>query len=291
MVIVQIKGGLGNQLFQYAAGKSLAVHNNTELKLDISAYENITENTTYRRFELPYFNIDNICIASHAEINQFKSQHLILKLFEKFLKLRHKRKVYKEGFFCMDTNFFKAISNIYLQGYWQSEKYFIQYEKDIRKSFTIQENFTQHLSIKATLIKNQPCIAVHIRRGDYVQPTLQEYHGLLDASYYKTAINYLLSIIPEAKLYFFSDDPVWVKENIQVQSDFEFISGNLTRNHIEDFYLMSQCKYNIIANSSFSWWAAWLNNNPNKIVIAPKKWFNKANHNTSDLIPNTWIRM
>lgn len=285
MIIVKLIGGLGNQLFQYAAARSLSIYHTVPLKLDITALQNSKD----RKFELSYFNIANP-IASQSEIIVFKKQNVISKLCDKILKPRYKRKIYIEPHFHFDKFFYQASSNTYLQGYWQSEKYFLLYKDIIVQDLTIKASYTEHLKEKAREIQLQNSVAIHIRRGDYNQPKLQEYHGLLEASYYNNAIDYLLSLIPDIKIYFFSDDPIWVKSNIQIQSNSEFISGTLTKNHIEDFYLMSQCKHNIIANSSFSWWAAWLNNNPNKIVIAPKKWFNKAKHNTSDLIPDTWIR-
>lgn len=283
MIIVKLIGGLGNQMFQYAAAKSLSIYHAVPLKLDITALENSKD----RKFELSFFNI-KLDFASKEEISSYIRGNFIQKIIRN-LKKPHISKLYKQAYFHFDKFFYKASSNTYLQGYWQSEKYFCNYKNIIRLDLTIKEKYIIHLKEKAREMQLQNSVAIHIRRGDYNQLKLQEYHGLLEASYYNNAINYLLSLFPDAKMYFFSDDPIWVKANIQIKSNLEFVSGELTKNNIEDFYLMSQCSHNIIANSSFSWWAAWLNNNPNKIVIAPKKWFNKAKHNTSDLIPNTWI--
>ncbi|HSU50429.1 MAG TPA: alpha-1,2-fucosyltransferase, partial [Segetibacter sp.] len=126
---------------------------------------------------------------------------------------------------------------------------------------------------------------------DYSKKVVQDYHGTLNEEYYQKAINKLTSLSPNPTFYIFSDDVEWVKDKLLLKRPAEFITGEVTKNHYEDFYLMSQCKHNIIANSSFSWWAAWLNPNPDKIVIAPKKWFNNAPYNTNDLIPQSWIKL
>jgi hypothetical protein len=132
---------------------------------------------------------------------------------------------------------------------------------------------------------------VHIRRGDFLNEKITAYHGVLSAFYFEKAIGLIREKIPSASIYFFSDDIEWVKQNLAVDKNSVFVSSFITRSAIEDFYLMTKCKHNIIANSSFSWWPAWLNNNPDKIVVAPKKWFADSSINTNDLIPQDWIRI
>jgi hypothetical protein len=131
---------------------------------------------------------------------------------------------------------------------------------------------------------------VHIRRGDYTNPEILRVHGILEPSYYQQAISKMLEKNPNAVFYFFSDDMEWVKKNLQVEKAV-YVSNILSKTHFEDFWLMSQCKHHIIANSSFSWWAAWLNKNENKMVIAPNRWFNEKDADTKDLLLNKWIKI
>lgn len=284
MIIVRIQGGLGNQLFQYAAGSSLAQRLGTICKLDITSLHN----KQLRQLELNYFSFEPL-IASKEEIKEFVWFPSLYRHFPAlFSKLG--KNIYREPHFHFDETFSQLTNPVYLDGYWQSEKYFKPVEDIIRKGLTINKELVNHLAgrIKEWPIKET--ISVHIRRGDYTQKNVLGYHGILSASYYNNAIAAIAQKTSNPHYCFFSDDIDWVKENIHLEHPHEFISG-FTKSAIEDFYLMSQCRHNIIANSSFSWWAAWLNNNLNKTVIAPAKWFNHANHNTKDLIPDEWIRL
>lgn len=280
MIITQLNGGLGNQLFQYAAGRALSIYHNTKLRLDISLYKK----NKARQFDLQYFSINVHKIYSNKKLFRIPFY------FNKVIKRKNGLKDYREPYFHFDPDFLKTTSNIYLKGYWQSEKYFIQYEQNIRTELTIKEIYIKHLHSKAQELKHQNSVAVHIRRGDYLHSENILFHGILDESYYHKAMQHFLNLYSDVKFYFFSDDSKWIKENIRVHK-YEIVSGNISQKPIEDFYLMSQCRHNIIANSSFSWWAAWLNTHPNKRVIAPKKWFNNAPHNTQDLIPNSWMKI
>jgi hypothetical protein len=177
-----------------------------------------------------------------------------------------------------------------LKGLWQSPLYFAKYQDEIRKIFTIKENYIDNLDSIANDIKNSQSVSVHIRRGDYLSKIAYRELGLTSIEFYKKSIAYMSETITNPQFYFFSDDIEWVKSEFHLPNA-NFVSGEKTKNNIEDFYLMSQCKHNIIANSTFSWWAAWLNENPEKIVVAPIKWFNKLRHSTKDLIPEKWIRI
>lgn len=275
MVLVQLNGGLGNQLFQYAAAKSLSLHHNVQVKVDLSLYENNKE----RKCELDSLNIP-LQVASKEEIGRFTSDSLVTKIVN-----RLKRKVYREPAFHFNPDFFKTPGDVYLKGYWQSEKYFSKYWPVISHEFSVKSQLVNNVANFAAKLRSENSVAVHIRRGDYLNSIVQDYHGILDWDYYDRA----LKKFPDARFYFFSDDIEFVKAQLQIDMPYEFVSG--TKLAIEDFYLMSQCRHNIIANSSFSWWAAYINNNPEKTVIAPQKWFNKAGHNTEDLIPPGWQRV
>lgn len=284
IVISQLKGGLGNQLFQYAAAKSLAHHLQASLKLDITTFKH----SQTRLFKLDYFCIP-LEIAAKEEIGRFICFPSLYRHSPKFFSIISKH-IYREPYFHYNEHFFNLKKPIYLDGYWQSYKYFDSIEKVLREELTIKDVFIKHFSEKINELRNINSIAIHIRRGDYTIKRIADFHGVLPVKYYNEAIQIMTEKINNPKFYFFSDDINWVKENIQISHPHEFVTS-YTKSAIEDFYLMSQCKHNIIANSSFSWWAAWLNPNPSKIVIAPKKWFNKSPHNTTDLIPNEWIKL
>jgi hypothetical protein len=285
MIIANISGGLGNQLFQYAAAKALALHHNVELKLDISHFEE----KSLRKFELDNFNCQP-SIATAEELLPFRKKSIIYRAAQKLLP-PHKRKPFKQPGFEYYPRFLEAPSNTYLKGNWQSEKYFMNIQDVLRSEFVVSPKLVAHLKNKSIEMENEHSVSVHIRRGDYLNPSTLKYHGVLPVEYYKNAIAKIQSSGKDYKFYFFSDDIEWTKNNLVYDFPHEHISNVITKNHFEDFYLMSSCRNNIIANSSFSWWCARLNPNPEKIVVAPKKWFNEARANTKDLIPAEWFRI
>jgi hypothetical protein len=284
MIIVQLIGGLGNQLFQYAAGKSLALHHGTNLKVDASHYAKNAE----RAVELSFFNIP-LEIATAEEISHFKQN--AGERMVSWLQPAHRRRVYREVSIRYDPDFFKARDNIYLKGYRQSEKYFEPYKTIIRKEFTIKPELVGQVAGYASGLRSENSVSVHIRRGDYLNPTILDIHGILGWDYYEKGIKMMAEKMPDAKFYFFSDDMNWVKSQLKPGGRYEFVSGNISSSAIGDFYLMTRCRHNILANSSFSWWAAWLNDNAGKQVIAPLQWYNKTKYDTSDLIPEGWTRI
>ncbi|HJS53457.1 MAG TPA: alpha-1,2-fucosyltransferase [Chitinophagaceae bacterium] len=285
MIISHINGGLGNQMFQYAAGKTLSILNKTFLKLDVSAFEQ----AKLRRFDLLAFETD-IAFATKQEIHDLLPTHNFEKAFQYFSPLK-KRSYYREKSFSFDGTMLKLGRNVYLKGYFQSAKYFLPAEQTIRKDFTFKRDIIKHLEDFSTELKNVSSVSVHVRRGDFSRdPETAAYHGTLDKSYYNSAIDLIKSKISDPVFYFFSDDINWVKENLSGTKSV-YVTDKITKNHFEDLHLMNQCKHNIIANSSFSWWGAWLNNNPGKIVIAPEKWFNKGPKDTQDLIPGGWLKI
>lgn len=280
MITTELTGGLGNQLFQYAAAKALSLHHNTELVLEISSFykKDIPVLEVPRDFELHNFK---------GVSEKFIQQQSKEKKIEKVLP-NYKRSVYKEPFYHYDKNFFKCKKNVFLKGVWQSEKYFKPFIPQITNSLQLKESLVTSVLEKANTIQSEKSISVHIRHGDYLKnQAILNWHGVLEKEYYLTGIKKLMSLGCE-KIYYFTDDILWVENELNSTIPGEIISKN-TKSHYEDFFLMQQCQHNIIANSSFSWWAAYLNPNPNKIVIAPKNWFNKAPLNTKDLYPQEWM--
>jgi len=290
MILVELNGGIGNQMFQYAAAKSLAIHHKTTLKLDISpgTDKSMPQELRPRPFDLHYFNLPDP-VATVADIESFTSRSALEKITEK-TKPNHKRKIYREPFFHYDKNFYNTEPDVYLKGLWQSEKYFLPFKNEIRKIFEFRSDTVETFHDLTNQLKNQNSVSIHIRRGDYLAKVSLEVLGLLPLEYYQDAIALINSYMTDPFFYFFSDDIDWAKENFDIPNS-TYMSGNITKSHIEDLYLMSQCNHNIIGNSSFSWWGAWLNNNPEKNVIATKKWFNKGPKDTQDLLPEDWLKV
>ena len=245
MIVCKIHGGMGNQMFQYATAISIAKKNNTFSRF---LY---TENCgTYRPFRLKVFK--------NLEIEKYINSNEIFQRIE-------------DDFIYRD--YVTNEQDLYLDGYWQSEKYFKDNEEEIRNVFEIDE------FINYVVPDNS--ISLHIRRGDYLNSN--GYHPIQTMEYYKKALN---KVGDYDKLFILSDDITWCKENV-IFDNVVFVEG---QSEIQDMKVMSLCDHNIIANSSFSWWGAWLNDNPNKKVIAPSKWFgNEPKLNTSDIIPKEWI--
>lgn len=295
MIIAKLIGGLGNQMFQYSAGKSLAVRNNTELKMDISGFKDQSSLATPRVYALNVFNIQEN-FASNEEIGKFKNnsqsknvtyiQKIIAKIFD-----NTKGKYFIEPKFSFNSEMLALKKNVFLDGYWQTEKYFKKIEDVICKEFTLKEEFSVEDKKIVQEIKNSNSISLHIRRGDYVADLMtNKFHGICSLEYYAEAVKYIAKKVENPVFYIFSDDIEWVKDNFKIDFPMKYISDGILKDY-EELILMSYCKHNIIANSSFSWWGAWLNKNHEKIVIAPKQWFAKNNIDTSDLILETWIRL
>src|SRR3989344_317166 len=285
MIIIKLNGGLGNQMFQYSLGRKLSLKNNDALKLDLSDF---TKDNP-RSYGLGHFNIiENF--ASDEDINKIKKSG-VWKLIDK-LKPYYKRSVIKYKGYDFDPNILKLSGNFYLDGYWQSEKYFQDIENIIRKEVAIKNPIENKYADLISQIKNTNSVSIHIRRGDYItNKKFSKVYNLLDEKYYQKAVRFIAEKINDPYFFIFSDDINWVKQNLNIPYPKIFVSGENEIKNYEELILMSFCKHNIIANSSFSWWGAWLNKNADKIVISPDKWFNDKIGNTKDLIPENWIEL
>ena len=300
MVITKIQGGLGNQMFQYAIGRHLAYLNKTELRLDLSFYNQIPKNNTQRKYLLGNFNITgkplNLSEEKKVKIKNLHNRPFLTKIIRKILKnIEEKKPIYKRKYirephfhFCPDV--LKARNKtIYLYGHWQSEKYFKNIENIIRKEFTLKNGLSNEAKNILEKIQKTNSVSIHIRRGDYVENKKNcTLYGVCSLTYYYKTIKIIQNKTGNPHFFVFSDDIRWVQKNLKTASSLTLVRGVNIRD-FEEIILMSKCKHNIIANSTFSWWGAWLNNNPNKIVIAPKPWFNIATINTKDLLPPLWI--
>jgi hypothetical protein len=290
MIISEINGGLGNQMFQFACGKAMALRYNSIFKLSLQKL-NTDEFSTARPFELNIFKT-NVAISNAQELNRFSPKSLLSKVFFKWLK---NYRCYTEKSFAFDTALFKQKGNLFLKGYWQTEKYFETYKSIIRNDFIFTAQKNKRTIQHEKIIEECNAVSVHVRRGDYVSsPIANSFHGVTNLDYYEMAMQKIEEFVDKPFYFLFSDDAQWVKEHlIKDKKNIIVIEHNNGMDSWQDMYLMSKCKHNIIANSSFSWWGAWLNKNVNKIVIAPKQWFanKEKNEQTQDLIPLEWIRL
>lgn len=292
MIVMKLIGGLGNQMFQYALGRNLARIKQTELKLDITGFETYKLHT----YGLSHFNITEN-IATDAEISRL-TKHAAKK--GKIWRLRNylfvDESIYIREKRSMEFKFDPTIMNIgdiaYLDGYWQNEKYFKDIEDIIRKEFVVRDAMNDEDKAVAQFITQTDSVSAHIRRGDYIASAkTNAVHGTCDINYYQRAAEIIAARTSNPHFFIFSDDHEWVKKNIAFAHSTTYVAHNDADKNYQDLRLMSMCRHNIIANSSFSWWGAWLNANSEKIIVAPKKWLNDSTRDTSDLIPKTWIRI
>lgn len=292
LIIAKITGGLGNQMFQYAAAREIAIRENIRLKLDISAFKSYG---LHQGFELmKVFN----CVADIVSDDEIRkllgwqaSTFVRNLLSRRQMKMFRSHKLVVEPFLSYWQGISAVRDDCYLSGYWQSERYFSQSSFHIRSDFTFRQPLKEKNMEVSALISQVDAVSLHVRRGDYVNNSqTAAIHGVCSLDYYKEAINYIDQYVNKPHFFVFSDDLNWVKENIKIKFPCEYINNNQGKESFNDMRLMSLCCHNIIANSSFSWWGAWLNPKMDKLVIAPKRWFSRE-MDAQDLTPKTWVRL
>lgn len=320
MIIVKLSGGLGNQMFEYAAARKLALKHNTILKLDISDYDD----NSFRKYGLKYFNIQEK-IATPSDILRIYPLEGIKQIINKYLGKNGKLltatldskfsiwrknvgryynynpssnkieklmlgKVVSQRFFHYDAEVLNCPDNVYMIGTWISEKYFKDIKEIISNEFTAKTPLEGENKKKSTEIANTNSVSLHIRRTDKVGNSA---YVNLSINYYIRAMNLISQKVEKPHFFVFSDDILWVKDNLKTDFKVTFVDHNDDLTSYEDMRLMSLCKYNIIAESTFSWWGAWLNSNPDKIIIAPspRLWINLDNFDTRDIVPEGWITL
>lgn len=294
MIVVQLKGGLGNQMFQYAASRRLAHRNKTNLYIDLGWFELTTFVDAPREYELSCFNIEqgfvtrdkDFVVADHT--NDLKTK--VYSLTKGLIKPRLTPFIEDEEHYHFDERVLSLPNNTYLDGFWHSEKYFMDIRNILLRDFSFKSriNKKNNRLLKDILASNS--VSLHVRRGDYVSNKATSIkHGLMGSAYYKKAVELISEKIKDPKFYVFSDDPEWCKENLKLSGPTVYVGHN--KDGAEDMRLMSNCRHNIIANSSFSWWGAWLNQNDDKTVVSPRQWFNDPGINTKDVLPKSWLKI
>ncbi len=292
MIISQIIGGLGNQMFQYAVGRALSLKCNTSLQLDISGFSNYS---LHQGFELQRIFNCKTEIANEVAVRdilgwQYSSVIRRVVLRPSMAPLRRKGFVV-EPYFHYWTEINNLTKDCYLSGYWQSEKYFGDVIAKIREDFIFKLPMENQNAELAKQINDVDAVSLHVRRGDYAKnPRTTATHGLCSLDYYQAAIRHITKRVERPYFFVFSDDIAWAERNLKINFPHQYVDHNQGKDSHNDMRLMSLCKHHIIANSSFSWWGAWLNPDVNKIVVAPKHWF--ANQtDVRDLLPQGWVRL
>jgi hypothetical protein len=288
MIMVRLKGGMGNQLFQYALGRVVSLKNHTQLGLDVSFYDN--PGTPIRTYDLNLFAID-AKVLSRKEIPVLHRMYGVGMIGRLIAKVRTRLlpSIGTERGFAFNEKIFSAGPNLYLDGYWQNPTYFEAYEEVIRKDLTITAPLSAPILSLQREIENCTSVCMHVRRGDYVGNTM---HEVVTPDYYKTALALLREKVSIDRIYMFSDDIEWCRQTFEFDIPVMFVGDEYSgERNIGHFALMRSCAHFIIPNSSFSWWTAWLGTNPRKIVIAPKQWFGDVTIDTGGRTPKEWIRI
>ncbi|MFZ4499973.1 MAG: alpha-1,2-fucosyltransferase [Minisyncoccia bacterium] len=292
MIITRLQGGLGNQMFQYAVGRAVAIKNSTTLGLDLEYLLDRTprKGFTFRNYDLDLFSVETE-IVQQANIPFFYKSFGFGKVSLLLNKLRDKvlPALGKEKRFAFDEKVFSLGPDAYLYGYWQSYKYFESIAETIRKDFTPRLALPENIENLKKEIESKNSVCIHVRRGDYVGNSV---HEVVSNLYYSQALEAMKEKVSIEHLYVFSDDIAWCRDNLSFPYSTTYVGNEYSgERSIGHFALMRACKHFIIPNSSFSWWAAWLAKAPNKVVIAPQQWFVDTSIDTSDLIPPEWIRI
>lgn len=296
MIITRLQGGMGNQMFQYALGRSLSIKRGMPLGLDLTFLLDRTPipdfaNFTFRNYALDVFNIE-ANIVTKKDIPFLYRKHN-LGIFMRYIDYFRRKFVSTPGKEKHSCHFDPAIlelgANAYLEGWWQSYKYFESVSDIIRKDFTLKNKLPINIENLKEVIEKENSLCIHVRRGDYVG---NSHHEVVNKEYYDKGIEIIKSLTNIDKIYVFSDDIKWCEENLKFPYPTMFVGKEYTGEKDEGhMILMKSCKNFIIPNSSFSWWGAWLSDYKDKVVIVPKQWFRDASINSEDLIPSGWIRI
>lgn len=292
MIISSLLGGLGNQMFRYSVGRALSLNNNTTLRLEISRFDGKVPHNVFelhRIFDCPAE------IATEEDVHSILGWQSISGI-KRIMAYPH-MEAFRRNCFIVEPHFhyWPEITNTprdcYLEGNWQSEKYFQNVVARIRADFTFKNPLANLNAEVAEQIGQVNAVSLHVRRGDYVKnPKNTATHGLCSLAYYWKAIHHISDRVRQPYFFIFSDDIDWVKYHLKMSSPCQYVDHNHGEESYNDMRLMSMCQHHIIANSSFSWWGAWLNPSQEKIVISPKKWFANGN-DVGDLFPHGWITL
>jgi len=293
MVIVRLSGGLGNQMFQYACGRAVAARHGVDLKLDAAGFPDHLG----RQYELAGFPIRAV-LASQEECAalRWRPPTWLERAAARLAGGRagrhpaHTFLGYKDCVCSFTPAVFDCGPDAYLEGYWQSPRFFADIADDVRAELQPRGPTAAGALQAGDRIRAAACpVSVHFRRTDYLNEVTARFNGVCPLEYYDRALETIAVRVGGLSLLVFSDDPVWVADHFRTHLPITVIPAGHTA--VDDLWLMSRCRHHIIANSSFSWWAAWLNPRPGKVVIAPRQWFADPGQDAADLFPEEWVRV
>lgn len=288
MIITNLIGGLGNQMFQYACGRAISLKTQQQLFLATDQFKTYKLHNGFELTKVFDIDVPEASEEDLASLLGFKKNPLLRRLlgYQSLSRLINKN-CYVEPHFDYWPGVEKIVAPAYIQGYWQSERYFNDISNVIRDDFTFSGDWDYlDLSVRNRMA-SEICASIHVRRGDYIKG--KKIHSICDKSYYISAVRILRDKIPKIRLFAFSDEPEWIKNYLEPElGEIEVVSHNTGSRSVNDMRLMSFADHHIIANSTFSWWGAWLNPSKEKIVVVPKKWFIDGRP-TPTLIPRGWI--
>ncbi|SDH63097.1 alpha-1,2-fucosyltransferase [Propionivibrio dicarboxylicus] len=285
-VVVGLSGGLGNQMFQYAAGRALAHRLNTRLILDLSWFSGQSE----RHYALTPFRIEANLQSAWPSLPT-KAQSLISRLSRRWMPRIMGVPVWREPHFHYAQDFAAIQSPVFLEGFWQSERYFKDVRQQLQSEFSLRDPMPP--ACQAVLDKIRACdaLCIHVRRGDYLSnPIAAKVHGTCSTDYYRDGVSELSRKLKTPHAFVFSDEPDWARDSLTFDCPMTVVDINTPTDAHLDLLLMSACRHFVIANSSLSWWAAWIGEDENTTVIAPTRWFLTADKDTSDLLPDHWLK-
>jgi hypothetical protein len=289
MPIIKIFQGLGNQFFQYALARSLEERHQISCRLDVSWFK---ENSKHRAFGLDRFNTKYV-VASEEEIYNVKNGIFADRLrnffFQRtlYLKPYYKQPYFLENLRIYDPNIVKINSRTYVEGYFSSELFFKEIRTILVKELTLRAQPNQRNKELMSRMADEPSVCLSVRRGDFVNHPLHDVCGL---DYFQEGIAYFKKLLKDPVFYIFSDDNEWVRDHLKISEKHHFITHNYP-DYYEDFRLMQCCKHHLIPNSTFSWWAAWISNHPEKKVVAPKIWLKTDEIDYSYFLPDEWVKI
>lgn len=285
MITVKLNGGLGNQLFQYSLGRALSLKYDVPLRIDASVY---------KFYDVHPFRLNSYSIAGELYSRSGKIYRFLnsTKMQSNLKKLNLRKNVYIEKSIEYDPDVITMGDDVVLYGYFQSEKYFSSVRNVLLQDLQINQHQKECCGQVVNEIVSQECVSLHVRRGDYVTNSeANKVHGICGLNYIYEAVSIIRNQTGSSnlKVFVFSDDIEWCRANIDLENLY-FVEGNDDSPEV-DLFLMSLCSHNIIANSTFSWWGAWLNQNPKKIVICPRQWFRSNSLSDRDIVPDNWLRL
>ena len=291
MIIIRLKGGMGNQMFQYALGLKLADQLNTELQLDLSSLLDRSKGDfVYRNYDLPIFQVESKFIANPTLLKTiYKTRSSRISKLVRNQVSRNRNYIKEKHFHFQEKIVMQPIDNTIYEGWFQSPKYFEGIEAKVRQHFTFKNEILPGSQIIFEKIASTNSICLNVRRTDFLKV---DNLNITSRDYFLSAAQAIAEKVSDPHFFIFSDDVDWCREHLKLNFPTQLVDhshkGFKFSNYMQ---LMKACKHFIIPNSSFAWWAVWLNENPSKIVVAPKNWFNDPSINTQDLVPPQWLRL